>query len=431
MSTLDGVIARASERLGYSALRPNQYKAIKSFLEGKDVFVALPTGSGKSLCFAILPFAFDDMYGRVGSIALIVSPLKALMKDQVSSLSSRGLSAAYVNGETENDKSQLTEILNGKFHIIFISPELLLTNLTWREMIRTRTYMNNLVAFVVDEAHCIPKWGQYFRNEFSKLGEVRSLIPSHVKIMTMTATATKDTTKKVISILGMDNPIIVAATPDKANVFYCVREHRGSIEEVFGPVLKRLQTERTQMGRLIVYCRRCEECASIYEYFLSSLKHEFTEPIAAPNQSEFRLIDMYTSITEKDVQDTIISSFCQASAPLRIVVCTIAFGMGLDCVDVKEVIHWGPAPDLESYMQECGRAGRNGQFSDALLYVKCSDLKKVSKEMKEYCLNKSECRRALLCSYFDCDRLSVTGCSCCDICARSCACSNCNHTILF
>ena len=140
---------------------------------------------------------------------------------------------------------------------------------------------------------------------------------------------------------------------------------------------------------------------------------------------------MYTSITEKDVQDTIISSFCQASAPLRIVVCTIAFGMGLDCVDVKEVIHWGPAPDLENYMQECGRAGRNGQFSDALLYVKRSDLKKVSKEMKEYCLNKSEFRRALQCSYFDCDRLSVTGCSCCDICARSCACSNCNHTILF
>ncbi|KAL5487104.1 hypothetical protein EMCRGX_G019664 [Ephydatia muelleri] len=105
MSMLDGVIARASERLGYSALRPNQYKAIKSFLEGKDVFVALPTGSGKSLCYAILPFAFDDMYGHVGSIALIVSPLKALMKDQVSSLSSRGLSAAYVIGETENDKS--------------------------------------------------------------------------------------------------------------------------------------------------------------------------------------------------------------------------------------------------------------------------------------------------------------------------------------
>ena len=81
MSTLDGVIARASERLGYSTLRPNQYKAINSFLEGKDVFVTLPTGSGKSLCFAILPFAFDDMYGRVGSIALIVPPVKALMKD--------------------------------------------------------------------------------------------------------------------------------------------------------------------------------------------------------------------------------------------------------------------------------------------------------------------------------------------------------------
>lgn len=123
-----------------------------------------------------------------------------------------------------------------------------------------------------------------------------------------------------------------------------MQENRGSIEEAIGPVVKRLQKERTLIGRLIVYCRCCDKCASIYEYFLSLLKHEFTEPIASPNQSEFRLIDMYTSITEKDVQDVIISSFCQASAPLRIVVCTIAFGMGLDCVDVKQLIHCGPAP---------------------------------------------------------------------------------------
>ena len=107
---------------------------------------------------------------------------------------------------------------------------------------------------------------------------------------------------------------------------------------------------------VVQYCRRCEECVSVFHFFRSQLQHEFTEPIGAPNLSSFRLVDMFTSITHKDVQKSIIASFCQSAVPLRIVICTIAFGMGLDCADVSQVIHWGPASDLESYMQECGSA---------------------------------------------------------------------------
>ena len=132
---------------------------------------------------------------------------------------------------------------------------------------------------------------------------------------------------------------------------YWVKEAPKNMEKVFGSLVVKLCQQRVKMARVLIYCRRCEECASIYYFFRSQLQHEVTEPLSAPNLSCFRLVDMFTSITHKDVQESIITSFCQSAAPLRIVICTIAFGMGLDCADVSQVIHWGPASDLESYMQ--------------------------------------------------------------------------------
>ena len=167
------------------------------------------------------------------------------------------------------------------------------------------------------------------------------------------------------------------------------------------------------MPRVIIFCRRCEDCASIYSFFLSILKHEFTEPISAPNVSKFRLVDMYTSVIQKEVQERIVKSFSCATASFRIVISTIAFGMGIDCAAVNQVIHWRPS-DVESYMQECGRAGRNGQASSAIIYVNKSDLssKTTSKEMKKYCVQQ-QCRRSILCSYFDCSATQVIGCAFC------------------
>eukprot|EP00731_Ephydatia_muelleri_P034357 Em0056g16a len=152
----DAVILRAGARLGYTAIRPNQHKAVKSFIEGSDVFISLPTGSGKSFCYSVLPFIYDDLYHRVGSIVIVVSPLIALMKDQVAALTGKGLKAAYLSSKMD-DVLQKEQVVLGEVQVVFIGPELLMLNATWREMLRTRVYRKNLVAFIVDEAHCIIK----------------------------------------------------------------------------------------------------------------------------------------------------------------------------------------------------------------------------------------------------------------------------------
>ena len=269
--------------------------------------------------------------------------------------------------------------------------------------------------------------GEYFRQEFRNLGEVRSLIPSNIHIMAMTATATTTTRNQVIAILGLVNPVVVAVSPDKSNISYALRQ-KVNIEVVFAPLVVKLSTLRDKLPRVIIFCRRCEECAQLYRFFLSSMKEKFTEPAGAPNIAMFRLVDMYTGSTRKSVQDSIIASFSKSDATLRIVICTIAFGMGIDCADVCQVIHWGPSSDIESYVQECGRAGRNGHAAKALLFWSRLDFRAhdICQDMERYCSGKDTCRRKMLMSYFDCTYENVMGCSCCDVCAFDCNCNSCN-----
>ena len=150
-------IETAAKTLGYNGVKPEQERVMSSFLRGADVFVALPTGYGKSLCYAALPCAFDCVRSVQGSIALIVSPLLALMKDQVAVYSSKGLAAAYVSSEPEN-RLMRQGVLEGRYQLVFISPESLFASGKWREMLQEEPYVSRLVAFVIDEAHCVKKW---------------------------------------------------------------------------------------------------------------------------------------------------------------------------------------------------------------------------------------------------------------------------------
>jgi bloom syndrome protein len=150
-------IAFSLEKLGYESLKPEQERVVREFLSGKDVFAALPTGYGKSLCYACLPHAFDSIRGKEGSIVVCVSPLTSLMLDQRAKFVPRGLLAEFV-GEAQSDPQAIESVRDGKVQLLFISPESLLSNPQWRDMLSTATYRDNLAAFVVDEAHCVKKW---------------------------------------------------------------------------------------------------------------------------------------------------------------------------------------------------------------------------------------------------------------------------------
>ena len=184
-----------------------------------------------------------------------------------------------------------------------------------------------------------PFRGDSFRKAFSRLSEVRSIIPSHVKLMVLTATATASTRKCVCKILGMIEPSIVAIAPNRPNIHYSVEKRGESMESTFSGLVQELRTKRLDMPRVIIFCRSYEDVGHLYTFMKTSLGQEFVEPIGAPNVARFRLVDMFTACTEKGVKDTIISDFTNRTSPLRLVVATVAFGMGLDSPDVRRIIH--------------------------------------------------------------------------------------------
>ena len=226
-----------------------------------------------------------------------------------------------------------------------------------------------------------------------RLGEVRSLIPQRVNLLALTATATKEVCLKVSSTLGMMRPVVVALSPSKKNLSYSVGTFT-TFSETLKPLLDRLKKERGGCPRTIVYCQSFNTCADIYIYLARGLGFQLTEPMVAPNIPRFRLVDMYTSVTDQHHKDEIIPLFTKPSQ-LRVVIATIAFGLGLDCPDVRQIVHVGLPEDIESYIQETGRAGRDGRPALATL-LKARTYHLCEKSMKEYAANTTVCRRDVL-----------------------------------
>ena len=221
--------------------------------------------------------------------------------------------------------------------------------------------------------------------------------------MALTATASKTSRKKIINSLCMEKAELVTLTPNKPNITYHVRTWNEGLSEAMTPIAKRLWEKRSVCERTVIYCRTITDCIEIHSYFRAQLGKYILDPPGALNLSQFRLVDMYCSCTHKDVQQAILSSFMGVSSKLRLVIATIAFGLGLDCPDVRYVIHWGPPGNIEAYLQETGRAGRDGLHADAILYYGPGQLRKdmVSLSMIAYCKNNTECRRTCLLSDFE------------------------------
>lgn len=256
---------------------------------------------------------------------------------------------------------------------------------------------------------------------FSRLDEARSIIPQNVNVMALTATATKMSRVRIQQVLQMNSPHVISLMPFKPNIKYFVRQFN-SIEDCVSPVIQSLVNEGIKAEKVVIFCSTRELCSTIYLYFKSVLGEHFTYPRGAPCVSEFRLVDCYTAAIDEDLKKHIVSSFTAPDCRLRVVIATVAFGMGIDCPNIRGIIHIGSPESIEAYVQQTGRAGRDGQFCTAVLYHGKGLTRRIDEEMKLYCLNDSQCRKKYLVSFFD----DSTGYEkneqiddlCCDLCTK-------------
>lgn len=331
---------------GYSEFRPMQREIIESVLSGRDTLALMPTGGGKSLTFQ-LPALLHD------GLTIVVTPLIALMKDQVDQLRRRGIPAAAVHSGMESRQIEITldNCTYGDIRLLYIAPERLATN-----SFRVRLRQMRLRMIVVDEAHCISQWGYDFRPSYLRIAELREYAPDAV-ILALTASATELVTKDIMSHLKFSEPHIIRSSFARPNLSYVVRESEDKYEQ-----LQRILNNVD--GAAIIYMRTREGC----EQLATKLK-------ADGHKAEFYhagLPSMERAIRQDEWLD----------GKQRIIVATNAFGMGIDKPDVRLVVHYSMCDSLEAYYQEAGRAGRDGKRSYAVLMTAKEDTDRISKIFK-------------------------------------------------
>lgn len=382
---------------GFEDFLPLQEQAIQSVLNNHDSLVVLPTGGGKSLCFQAPALCMEG-------VAFIVSPLIALMKDQVDALRARGIAAGCLNSlSTPDERQELATLFRSrKLKLLYVAPERLLTEPFLTFLDRTRVSF-----FAIDEAHCISTWGHDFRPDYRGLRILKERYPN-TPVHAYTATATPQVREDIVTEMGLNSPGILVGSFDRPNLIYRNLQRKNGDSQIMG-ILNRHPGESG-----IIYC----------------LSRQKTEDLVAALKEEGHSAAMYhAGLSDEDRkrnQDAFISGEIQT------IVATVAFGMGIDKANVRYVIHLGMPKSLESYQQESGRAGRDGLPAECWLLYSCGDLiawKKRTDEtdpdrlritfrkledMYSYCTGKV-CRHRTILRYFGQD-VRRPNCGACDIC---------------
>jgi ATP-dependent DNA helicase RecQ len=393
---LEAVLARY---WGYTSFRPLQREAMDAILSDRDSIVVLPTGGGKSLCFQAPALV------RPG-LAVIVSPLISLMKDQVDTLVGNGVPAAFFNSSLAADEKAavLSGLREGRYRLLYVSPERLVGD-------GGDSFVQLLaraqVSFVaIDEAHCISQWGHDFRPEYRQLGRLRTLMPQ-IGLHAYTATATARVRRDIATQLGLDDPIELVGSFDRPNLVYRVLP-RANLKRQLQDVLAR---HKGQAG--IIYCTSRREVEALAAWLCETGVRARPYHAGLPDEERSRNQDAFL---EEDAD---------------VVVATVAFGMGIDRSDVRYVVHAGAPQSLEHYQQESGRAGRDGLEAECLLVYSTADFmkwrlmlerngeltdasRKLLRDIERYAASVG-CRHRHLVSYFG-DTYDRDDCGACDYC---------------
>ena len=384
---------------GYDEFRPLQREVIACALERRDALVVMPTGGGKSLCYQIPALALDGL-------TLVVSPLIALMKDQVDALKANGVEAEFINSTLSYDEMRRIQAAaqNGAVKILYLAPERLALP-AFQSFLDTLKI--SLVA--VDEAHCISEWGHDFRPDYRSLGALRRSMP-HTPFIALTATATEQVRQDIVAQIGLNNPQAFIASFNRANLNYEVRPKRNA----FAAVCELLRKHRDESA--IIYC----------------FSRKDTEDLAAQlRDAGFDALPYHAGL-EDDVRRRNQERFIRDQTP--IIAATIAFGMGIDKPDVRLVVHHNLPKTIEGYYQETGRAGRDGLPSDCVLFYSYGDkikqdffINRIDDEAErqnaqrkleqviEFC-ELNACRRRYLLDYFGESDAQPPNCGACDNC---------------
>ncbi|MBK0403134.1 DNA helicase RecQ [Adhaeribacter sp. BT258] len=381
---------------GYDSFRPMQEDIIRNVLQNQDVLVLMPTGGGKSLCYQVPAMVKPG-------ICVVVSPLIALMKDQVEALRENGIAADFLNSTQTSKEQEVIEnkCYDGKLKMLYVSPEKLLSGGFFTFLKRLQINL-----FAIDEAHCISAWGHDFRPEYTQLKYIKEQFPE-VPVIALTATADKLTRQDILQQLMLHEPQTFVSSFDRPNIYLQVKPGRDRIKHI----LSFLDEHPNQPG--IIYC----------------LSRNATENLAAKLQSAGYKATYYHAGIPAEKRASAQEKFLRDD--VQIVCATIAFGMGIDKSNVRWVIHYNLPKNLESYYQEIGRAGRDGAKSEALLFYSYGDvaslrtmltegkdkepeLQLAKLERMQQFAEATHCRRQILLQYFG--ETKAEACQNCDIC---------------
>ncbi|MDP3465176.1 MAG: DNA helicase RecQ [Sulfuricurvum sp.] len=342
MSNVDDIRLHSTlkEVFGFSQFREHQELAVRSILENQDILMLLPTGGGKSLCYQ-LPALMKE------GVTIVVSPLLALMYDQVSALKVMGIKAESLSSMQSESEVQIIqrELLEQKIKLLYVSPERMATSGFIALLQRLK-----ISSFVIDEAHCISEWGHEFRDDYRKLESIRSTFPN-VPIAAFTATATQKVKSDIINQLHLNDPVLIKATAFRRNITISVKSREGNGQK---QLLSIIEQKKGESG--IVYAFSRKETEEIARFLRS--KGVVTRFYHAGMSSEER-----TVVHKAFMNDT-----------LQVVVATVAFGMGIDKSNIRFVIHTSMPKSIENYYQEIGRAGRDGLEAQTFLLYSMSDV---------------------------------------------------------